>query len=103
MKGYLPGLLIRTVTSFIMCQSSTESGECITRRINNETFMSEQSLISHLLFEKATDISFCVGIAINPAYRNPNLPINFNIKMSLVQELSEVLRKMGKRIRDSYF
>ena len=86
-----------------MCQSSTESGECITRRINNETFMSEQSLISHLLFEKATDISFCVGIAINPAYRNPNLPINFNIKMSLVQELSEVLRKMGKRIRDSYF
>ncbi len=103
MKGYLPGLLIRTVTSFIMCQSSTESGECTTRRINNETFMSEQSLISHLLFEKATDISFCVGIAINPAYRNPNLPINFNIKMSLVQELSEVLRKMGKRIRDSYF
>jgi hypothetical protein len=65
--------------------------------------MSEQSLISHLLFEKATDISFCVGIAINPAYRNPNLPINFNIKMSLVQELSEALRKMGKRIRDSYF
>jgi hypothetical protein len=65
--------------------------------------MSEQSLISHLLFEKATDISFCVGIAINSAHWNPNLPINFNIKMSLVQELSEVLRKMGKRIRDSYF
>lgn len=65
--------------------------------------MSEQSQISHLLFEKATDISFCVGIAINPAHRNPNLPINFNIKMSLVQELSEALRKMGKRIRDGYF
>ena len=103
MKGYLPGLLIRAVTSFIMCQSSTESGECTTWRINNETFMSEQSLISHLLFEKATDISFCVGIAINSAHRNPNLPINFNIKMSLVQELSEALRNMGKRIRDSYF
>ena len=103
MKGYLPGLLIRAVTSFIMCQSSTESGECTTRRINNETFTSEQSLISHLLFEKATDISFCVGIAINSAHRNPNLPINFNIKMNIVKELASCLEKMGKRIRVSYF
>ena len=103
MKGYLPGLLIRTVTSFIMCQSSTESGECTTRRINNETFMSEQSLISHLLFEKATDISFYVGKAINPAHQNPNLPINFNIKMNLVRDLSEALEKMGRHIKVSYF
>jgi hypothetical protein len=65
--------------------------------------MSEQSLISHLLFEKATDISFCVGIAINSAHRNPNLPINFNIKMNIVKELSECLSKMGKAIRVSYF
>ena len=61
------------------------------------------SLIARLLFEEATDINFFVGRAINPAHQNPDLPINFNIKMNLVQELSECLRKMGKRIKVSYF
>ena len=42
------------------------------------------SRIARLLFEEATDI-------------------NFSIKMNLVQELSECLKKMGKRIKISYF
>ncbi len=61
------------------------------------------SLISRLLFEEATDINFYVGRAINPAHQNPDLPINFSIKMNLVEELSKSLRKMGKRIKVSYF
>ena len=61
------------------------------------------SQISRLLFEEATDINFYVGRAINPAHQNPELPINFNIKMNLVEELSKCLREMGKRIKVSYF
>ncbi len=61
------------------------------------------SLICRLLFEEATDINFFVGKAINPAHQNPDLPINFNIKMNLVKELSDCLRQMGKRIKVSYF
>ena len=61
------------------------------------------SLISRLLFEEATDINFYVGRAVNPAHQNPDLPINFNIKMNLVEELSDCLKKMGKRIKVSYF
>lgn len=61
------------------------------------------SLISRLLFEEATDINFYVGRAINPAHQNPDLPINFNIKMNLVKELSKCLKQMGKRIKVSYF
>lgn len=61
------------------------------------------SLISRLLFEEATDINFYVGRAVNPAHQNPDLPINFNIKMNLVEELSACLKKMGKRIKVSYF
>ena len=61
------------------------------------------SLICRLLFEEATDINFYVGRAINPAHQNPDLPINFNIKMNLVKELSECLKKMGKHIKVSYF
>ena len=59
--------------------------------------------ICQLLFEEATDINFYVGRAINPAHQNPDLPINFNIKLKLVDELSSCLMKMGKRVKVSYF
>ncbi len=61
------------------------------------------SLICQMLFEEATDINFFVGRAVNPAHQNPDLPINFNIKMNLVEELSSCLKQMGKRIKVSYF
>ncbi len=61
------------------------------------------SRICQLLFEEATDINFFVGRAVNPAHQNPALPISFNIKMNIVEELSKCLRQMGKRIKVSYF
>ena len=61
------------------------------------------SLICRMLFEEATDINFFVGRAVNPAHQNPDLPINFNIKMNLVDELSKCLKLMGKRIKVIYF
>ena len=61
------------------------------------------SLICRMLFEEATDINFFVGRAINPAHQTPDLPINFSIKMNLVEDLSKCLRQMGKRVKVSYF
>ncbi|MFV0504465.1 MAG: SpoIIE family protein phosphatase [Lachnospirales bacterium] len=61
------------------------------------------SLIARYLFEESTDIIFYVGRAINPAHQNPNLPINFSIKMNLVNELADCLKKMGKHIIVNYF
>lgn len=61
------------------------------------------SMICRMLFEEATDINFFVGRAVNPAHQNPQLPINFNIKMNLVEELSTCLKQMGKHIKVSYF
>lgn len=61
------------------------------------------SMICRLLFEEATDINFYVGRAVNPAHQNPDLPITFNIKMNLVEELADCLKKMGKQIKVSYF
>lgn len=61
------------------------------------------SMICRLLLEEATDIRFFVGRAINPAHQNPDLPINYNIKMSLIDELSKCLNSMGKRTDIVYF
>ena len=61
------------------------------------------SLICRMLFEEATDINFFEGRAMNPAHQNPAHPKNLNIKKNLVEELSECLKKMGKRIKVIYF
>ena len=61
------------------------------------------SMISRYLFEEATDIHFFVGRAMNPAHQNPEIPINFNIKMHLIDELATCLQKMGKRVKVNYF
>ena len=61
------------------------------------------SMISRMLFEEATDINLFVGRAVNPAHQDPDLPINFSIKMQLVRELTETLKEMGKTVRVTYF
>lgn len=61
------------------------------------------SQIARMLFTGATDINFYIGRAVNPAHQNPNLPITFNIKMNIIEQLASCLKKMGKRINVSYF
>ncbi len=61
------------------------------------------SLICQLLLEAATDVEFFVGRAINPSHQNPNLPINFNIKMNLIEGLADCLRKLGKNVNVSFY
>lgn len=56
-----------------------------------------------MLFEEATDVNFFVGRAVNPAHQNPSLPINFNIKMQLVEGVARDLKQMGKRIQVTYY
>lgn len=65
--------------------------------------MDGASQIARVLFEEATDINFFVGCAINPAHQGKDVKINYSIKMQLVDELSKCLKKMGKRIKVSYF
>ena len=61
------------------------------------------SKLAQLLFEHATNINFFVGKAVNPAHQNPNLPINFSIKMQLIDALINHLKAMGKDIAVNYF
>lgn len=68
-----------------------------------EYYNNGAALISRMLFEEATDITFYVGKAINPAHQHMDLPINYSIKMKIVEELTECLKKMGKSIKVSYF
>ena len=56
-----------------------------------------------MMLEEATDILLFVGRAMNPMHQNPDLPINFNVKMNIVKEISENLKKIGKKVTVRYF
>ena len=61
------------------------------------------SRIAQILFEEATDITFYVGRAVNPAHQNPDIPVAFTSKMQLIDDLANSLKLMGKRITVSHF
>jgi len=51
----------------------------------------------------ATDITFLLGKAINPAHQNPDFPRELSIKNNIVKDLIEILNKMGKTVKVKYF
>lgn len=61
------------------------------------------SLLAKALFQDATDISFYVGCAVNPAHQDPSLGISIALKMQLVEELTKYLKRMDKHIHVCYF
>lgn len=61
------------------------------------------SQICEMLFEEATDINFFVGRAINPSHQNPDLPINIDIKLRLIEDLAVCLEEMGKKIKINFY
>lgn len=61
------------------------------------------SQICEMLFEEATDINFFVGRAINPSHQNPDLPINIDIKLRLIEDLAQCLEEMGKKIKINFY
>ena len=61
------------------------------------------SLLAKALFEEATDVSFYVGCAVNPAHQDPRYSISISTKMQIVDELTKILKAMDKRVRVAYF
>ena len=53
-------------------------------------------LLAEVLAEKCTSVKFIVGRALNPAHQNPDMPISLSIKLRLVKDISNCLRRMGK-------
>ena len=59
--------------------------------------------LAKLLMNECTQVHFFVGKAANPAYRNPNLPLELNLKLRRIKELTEILESMGKSAAVDYY
>jgi hypothetical protein len=61
------------------------------------------SMLAESLFEEATDITFYVGCAVNEAHQEEHGEITFKMKMQIIDNLASELKRMGKRVKVSYF
>lgn len=60
------------------------------------------SRLASLLLERATDVRFLVGRALNPAHQNPDLSLDLSLKLHVVDEIAKLLRSRGKAVRIDY-
>lgn len=60
------------------------------------------SRLAKLLIEDCTHLNFFVGTAINPAHQNPDFPLDLSIKVTVIENLAEAMKKLGKIVNIEY-
>ncbi len=60
------------------------------------------TLLAKKLVVESTHINIWFGKALNPAHQNPELPVNLSVKLNIVGKISNILKKMGKKVKFEY-
>ena len=61
------------------------------------------SMVAKMLIESSTDVELLVGKTINVAHQSPELPFDISIRMNLIEQMKDVLVKLGKKVTLTYF
>jgi len=61
------------------------------------------SEIARIIIEDCTEVTMYVGLAVNEAYQNPNLPLDLGIRQNLVGQLEAAIRAIGKSVKVIYY
>ena len=61
------------------------------------------SMLAKLLIEQCTDLHLFVGKAVNAAYQNTELPFQLGVRQKLVDQIEDVLKRLGKGVSVRYY
>ena len=61
------------------------------------------SMLAKLLIEQCTDLHLFVGKAVNAAYQNTELPFQLGVRQKLIDQIEDVLKRLGKGVSVRYY
>lgn len=61
------------------------------------------SMLAKLLIEQCTDLHLFVGKAVNAAYQNTELPFQLGVRQKLVDQIEDVMKRLGKGVSVKYY
>ncbi len=61
------------------------------------------SMVAKMIIEDCTELHLYVGKAINIAYQNPDLPFDLGIRQNLIDQLKQIIEKLGKKVMITYY
>lgn len=61
------------------------------------------SKLAKMIIEECTELHLFVGTAMNVAHQNSNLPFDLSVRMNLMDQLKDVVQKMGKKVNVKYY
>ena len=61
------------------------------------------SMLAKLLIEQCTDLHLFVGKAVNAAYQNTELPFQLGVRQKRVDQIEDVLKRLGKGVSVRYY
>ena len=78
----------------------TRANELLRSGARKETvrFQTDGAAALVRLLLDADHVHFIVGLAVNPAHQNPNLPVQLGMKLAVVREIAEELTKRGTEV-----
>ncbi len=78
----------------------TRTGMLLRSQVDKKKIQFQTDGVSNLLriMLKVDHVHFIVGQAVNPAHQNPELPHQLDIRIKVVEEIAEELRKYGKEV-----
>lgn len=59
--------------------------------------------LAKIIIEECTVLNLFAGKAINEAHQNPSLPFDLSIRMHLIEQIKNVVTKMGKQVTVKYY
>lgn len=61
------------------------------------------SKLAKIIIEECTELHFFVGKALNEAHESSDLPFDLSVRMNLVEQLQDVVTKIGKHVVVKYY
>lgn len=106
--GYIEGIDLVTEGVLTLSHTLHLLKQYVSNQVDEMFFLrlderNGASMIAKTIIEECTELHLYVGKAINIAHQNPELPFDLSIRMNLVEQIREVVNKMGKGVTITYY